>query len=161
MPRSDEEFRTSVADAARRPKLFQQLWERYEGHAIPTILPNLLVREFGVLPQSGDSVAQTFKDTVEFAGLLPNGILMVQPATAASREEVSSQPHLGSAPTPGPGARSVPSDAAQRYIVALDARGRFATIELPLPVRQRDLTALENWLSFMRPLAEEAELDGN
>lgn len=163
-PRGDREYRGAIGAAARRPRIYQELWNRYKGQPIPSILPNLLVREFGVLPKTGHVVAQNFVETMGFAGLLQNGVLTEVEDEAVEPETVSSAAVGGDSETRrGPSSTSVPGGGGQRYIVALDARGRIATVDLPVPVRQKDLTTLENWLSFMRTIAEveATELDGS
>lgn len=150
----------AVTEAAKTPRLFQQIFERFSGHALPNLFTNLLVRDFGVAVDSGEQVAAVFKDSAEFAGLLRNGVLSStpeadpEPTPAISAEPRRDASRAEALPLPAPAAQA---PGAQRYTVALDGAGRVAQIDLPVPVRARDLTALVGWLNYMRLVAEQEE----
>jgi hypothetical protein len=162
IPRDDAEHKQAVATAARKPAFYDKLFAKYEGQALPGMLPNILVREFGILPQSSDDVARTFRETQEFAGLLRNGILLSEPEGTNSVDRNVVQP--ASVPAPGSngeqlevlgGSRSqfqpIAGDGTQRqqYTIPLDKRGTLASVELPVPVRERDLKKISAWLTYM------------
>lgn len=172
IPRDDAEYRHALSIAARKPAFYQRLFAKYEGQALPGMLPNVLVREFGILPQSSEEVARTFRESQEYAGLLRNGILHPEPEIPGGRGtdvlEVTS-----SAATPASQGSSTPDGAAttptqletstgdgrsrQRYTIPLDKRGTLAAVELPVPVRDRDLRKLSAWISYMRSVIEDEE----
>ena len=149
----------AIAEAAKTPRLFQSLFERFSGHALPSLFTNLLVRDFGVAVDSGEHVSGVFKETAEFAGLLRNGVLSSEaqpvPGDAKATQESKRDPiPVEAVALPA----TVPANVTgQRYTVALDGTGRVAQIDLPIPVRARDLTALVGWLNFMRTVAEQEE----
>jgi hypothetical protein len=159
VPTNSEERRAAIAEAAARPVLYRKLIEKYRDSAIPTMLPNLLIREHGVFPGSAENAARSFRETVEFAGLLRNGVLYgdagveVDPALSMSERVV----------TPGSETRTDPSSrvasgtpstvekklaGTQGYTVPLDQTGRVATITIPIPVTRRDLRKIGAWITY-------------
>lgn len=158
MPVSDSDRRQAIADAARKPTLFAQLFERLKGHAIPSLLPNLLVREFGVFHGSAESVAETFRTTMEFAGLFRNGVLNEEAGppiarTSKSRDGTETAQDVDSGPTGDP---DISKSGGQRYTIALDGSGRVARIDIPLPVSATDLRRIERWAQYMGEVIEPA-----
>jgi hypothetical protein len=158
MPVSDNDKIQAIANAARKPTLFSQLFDRLNGHALPSLLPNLLVREFGVFHGSAESVADTFRASMEYAGLLSNGVLSeeIRPAlesanTPDSKESGARQPH--NEPL-SDGLESTKAEL-QRYTIALDGAGRVARIEIPLPVTATDLRRVERWAQYMGEIVAE------
>lgn len=172
LPRNDAERQAAIVEAAKRPALYEKLFERYEGHALPSLLPNILVRDFQVYPASSEDAARTFRESMEFAGLLSNGILRAAThdsgeagsaaGTSGGQEEpVSGSPDPVSVPSAplksGPSAeRQVESNLrVQHYTIPLDGRGRVATIEIPLPVSAGDLNNVGRWAKYMAEFAED------
>jgi hypothetical protein len=181
MPKDEREARSALVQAARNPSLYQRLFERFSGHGLPALLPNILVREYGVLPSSSDAAARTFRETVEYAGLLRNGVLhqdLDEPAQPVEPEEVEDEdegegetegvlprdtPPSGSAveqiprvvPHTAAIARAPVPDGTQRYTIPLDMHGRLATIDIPLPVAPSDMSRIKRWAEFMAELSNE------
>jgi hypothetical protein len=162
IPRDDAEHKQAVAMAARKPAFYSKLFAKYEGQALPGMLPNILVREFGILPQSSEDVARTFRETQEFAGLLRNGILLSEPEGAHAVDRDLAQPTSLSAGGANGVQVEVQSESRpqfepnagdgrhrQRYTIPLDKRGTLASVELPVPVRERDLKKVSAWLTYM------------
>lgn len=156
MPTNDEERTLSIAEAVRRPAFYDKLFARFGGHALPSMLPHILVREFGVLPNSSEKVAEIFRSSAAFAGMLRNGVLQTEPEPAEpsiphSQAVPDSRPSE-SQPTAAPAVLRVtqtPVSGAQRYTIPLDAQGRLATIDLPVPLSASDLRRVVLWANFM------------
>ncbi len=74
-PTSNEHKTAVIRKAAIRPKLFQKICERFGGQALPSMLRSILTRE-GVSENVADEVAQIFTETMRFAELLVNGVLI-------------------------------------------------------------------------------------
>lgn len=74
-PVSDEVKTRSITQAAQSPRLFMTLIKKYTGQAIPAQLDNLLIRE-GVSSGASKETANTFRETLKFAGLLKNGVVL-------------------------------------------------------------------------------------
>jgi hypothetical protein len=89
MPTSDSEKTQAIGVAARTPNLYSALLAKHTGHALPTMLTNLLSREHGVSPTGAEDAANTFRETMEFAGLLRNGVLVAEPQDSPSGESGS------------------------------------------------------------------------
>ncbi len=160
MPRTDAERSEAIVEAAKRPKLFAILFEKYSDNALPSLLPNLLVREHGVAASVADAAAKTFRETAEFAGLLQNGILK---SSAAIRgvEAINSENTDVEKPA-GEGAplreiRVAASASEQDYTVALDGTGRIANIRLPVPVTTKDIRRIRAWTDYMTAVLGDTE----
>ncbi len=74
-PLSDTDRTVAIAESAKMPKLYKDLVQQFAGQALPTQLANLLIRK-GVSAKVSKTVAEDFKITMEFAGLLVNGVLI-------------------------------------------------------------------------------------
>lgn len=160
-PRDEREVQAALAEAAKAPSLYQRLFARFGDSALPSLLPNILIREFGVLPQTADEVARLFRESAEFAGLLRNGVLLTElpsdprsagepvPPDADDRRETTAvdEPTQGTSPT-----------GVQRYSVPLDKSGRVAMVELPLPLLVRDVERMISWLNYMLTITTDEEM---
>jgi hypothetical protein len=173
-PRDDNEYKTTLVEVARRPKLFQELFRRYGSQPLPGALKNILIREFGVQSSSSEQLVSVFKETAEAAGLLRNGILydalpdeprILEPSAAESAG-ASAVAGVGSNATDGPqraattsqparldASTAVFSQETRAYSIPLDLDGRIATVVLPVPVLTRDLTQIMGWLKLMYAVA--------
>lgn len=89
-PVSDQAKSHAITQAAHSPRLFETLIKKYAGQAIPTMLDNILIRE-GVSSGASKETANTFRETLKFAGLLKNGVVL----TDVSGEADASQPEDG------------------------------------------------------------------
>jgi hypothetical protein len=169
VPKDPGERTSAIAEAARQPALYQKLFERFGGHGLPGLLANILVREFGILPASSEDVARIFRESVDFAGLLRNGVLHSElddsrPITAFDAEEVEAPSaatdsgreaeRITPRATENSGSVAVPS-GSQRYTIPLDKHGRLATIDIPIPVSSSDLRRIGRWAEFMTDMSEE------
>ncbi len=72
---SEEQKTEDVTTAAQQPKLFRTLIADHQGQSLPTRLKNILINPHGINPNVADKVAENFKTTLEFAGLLNNGVV--------------------------------------------------------------------------------------
>ncbi|HXB27468.1 MAG TPA: hypothetical protein VNV25_22250 [Gemmatimonadaceae bacterium] len=178
MPKEPSERGRALAVAARTPALYQRLWARYQGGPLPALLPNLLVREHGVNQRSADEVAKIFRETMQFAGLLRNGIMQddapdghetaSEPSARSQTQPVATwpdlQPRAGFVEEERLVAQSATDDRqqadsrrTQRYTVALDKAGRLAVIDLPLPLLHRDLQKILAWVDYMNTVVEDGD----
>lgn len=85
-PVSDIEKENAIKQAAVTPRLFQKLCEKFNNQALPTLLSNILARE-GIGMKVSEEVANIFRETMEFAGLLVNGVLTVPSIAFRESEE--------------------------------------------------------------------------
>lgn len=65
---------TAILKAATNPRLFDSLVRKYQGQALPSLLANILRRE-GISNNYAEEVASIFKETLQFSGLLKNGVV--------------------------------------------------------------------------------------
>ena len=75
-PLSDEQKEVSIKRAAISPRLFLKLCERFNGQALPSMLQNIVIRE-GVSEGAANEVVRIFTETMQFAKILVNGVIVV------------------------------------------------------------------------------------
>ncbi len=73
---SAEDKQLAIVEAINSPKLFNALIAKYRNSALPTLLSNILVREYGITEKASQDVVKMFRSSLEFAGLLKNGIII-------------------------------------------------------------------------------------
>ncbi len=73
---SEEDRREALIAAVSSPKLFASLISEYSGKAIPGLLKNILVSQYKIGRKVGEDVAETFKESIEFAGIYINGVVV-------------------------------------------------------------------------------------
>jgi hypothetical protein len=167
IPVTDREKEEAIAEAVRRPALFQEIGQSFDQQAIPSMLANVLAREHGVLPGVSADVAAFFVKSVDQAGLVVDGILNwsgTPRSFASSPAEPSTEPRSALPPAASYGARAIPilaEGAYQDYSIPLDSRGRKALIQLPTPVESRDLDRLAGWLAYMRSVLDDTKDNAN
>jgi len=153
-PKSDSEYRQALKSVAQTPSLYRRLFAEFAGRALPTMLDNILQRDFGVARANAAEVTSTFKKTAEFAGLLENGVLAS--ASGIDRDggiDSSVSPSAIDNP-PKPRDESSPSPL---HVLRVDSgsfgiplsRGKTATLVLPRPISTADLSRIKSWIDLM------------
>lgn len=66
----------AIAKAAVRPVLFEKLFRRFEGKALPLDLAALLEAEFGITAKASPHAVMNFVGSLEFAGLVKENALL-------------------------------------------------------------------------------------
>lgn len=161
MPTSDSEKTQAIGVAARTPNLYATLIAKHTGHALPTMLTNLLTREHGVSPTGAEAAAKTFRETMEFAGLLRNGVLVAESQSSPPEESGTKGGPVTTPTSSGAGDSQTLNDRtgigeggssdAATFTISLDPRtGRMAKITMPVPVTSRDLRNVEAWVNYMK-----------
>ncbi len=79
---SEAERQTAIATACKAPALYSKLLQSYNEQALPQMLANILSRNYGIADKASDLAARTFRESVEFAGLMKNGIILANPDTS-------------------------------------------------------------------------------
>lgn len=74
-PVSDEERAEAIAVAAGSPRLYSSLITEYSGKSLPVMLDNILFRNYRINNKVTKEVAKNFRKSLEFAGLLTNGVV--------------------------------------------------------------------------------------
>ncbi len=82
-PMSAEEKKRALVQAAKSPRLFGKLILQYQGQSLPTMLQSVLIRE-GVSTKSAKEASDIFTKTLNFTGLLINGVI-ITPSTNKGR----------------------------------------------------------------------------
>jgi hypothetical protein len=171
MPTTAGEVEAAVAQAAKCPSLYADLIAEFSGKALPQMLGNLLHRKFGVAAKSSEEVAEKFRATMDFAGLLRNGILYSDlPAGASTAQagleaqRTNSRPShenemVGMLEHNAAKQARMNDGSAQQYTIPLGKSGRVASISLPLPVLVGDLRKLQSWLNFMESVLDDDQAE--
>lgn len=120
---TDDEKLGAIRESAKCPKLFNNLIEQLEGQALPAMLPNLLSRDYSINEKVSKDVAEVFRQSIEFAGLLNNGIVSTD-ADSGSTRSVDDQFNIRQRQT---GTLDGPAPPSQ-----VD-RSLVASIDYPLP----------------------------
>ncbi|XOU94731.1 MAG: hypothetical protein ACNFW9_01555 [Candidatus Kerfeldbacteria bacterium] len=117
----EQEKNEAIREAVMRPKLFNSLINDYTNRAIPVTLNNVLIRQYKISSKVSDNAVQTFKDSVEFAGIYQNGVLndSAGELKGQNMSNVQAEPEkkpsisgLYSVPLPSGAVVSYPSDIA-------------------------------------------------
>ncbi|KJU77848.1 hypothetical protein N619_17105 [Ectopseudomonas oleovorans] len=76
---SSEEAEKVLQKCLLQPPVFQRLYERFKGRALPLgHFEKLLIREFGVAEAAGSRVAKYFVDGLKMCGLLGDGNVLLE-----------------------------------------------------------------------------------
>jgi len=118
-PGDDEKIKQiAIESAAKNPKLYKTLIIAYQGKQLPTALHHRLITSENFNQSVAGKVAKDFKKSMEFAGILKNGIMAgsendtvsqvsepQQPDSSASEDD---KPKIGETPARKPAAGGVP-----------------------------------------------------
>ncbi len=165
MPRNDAESREAIADAARPPTLYRELTTQLAAQQIPKLLGNLLARNYGVSAKNAESFAERFRETMEFSGLLRNGVLHDQVGAlpeieGAEVDETGSDVAIANggkvqAESSGPRRELASNERTQEYTIPLGRDGKLAVIQVPVPLQEAYLKRLESWAAYMRSMLQD------
>lgn len=72
---SEEDRVEALINSVMTPKLFASLISEYSGRAIPGLLKNILVSQYKISRKVAENVAETFKESIEYAGIYVNGVI--------------------------------------------------------------------------------------
>ncbi|MDD5437644.1 MAG: hypothetical protein PHC70_00660 [Patescibacteria group bacterium] len=143
-PVDQQEHDSAIIEAILKPRLYEALISKYSGQSLPTMLPNILTRTYGITPSAASRAEQIFKESCEFAGILKNGVLRDQSVLGATLPPdpvtvVTAQPSAPRhEPVPPPTHNVVlrfPIAAGVYLMVPDDLMTAFALGEFAEPVR--------------------------
>lgn len=174
---NDREVVLATAEACKAPKLYAQLFARYQGHVVPSLLGNILAREYGILPKQAQEAANAFRHSAEYAGLLRGGVLFSEPEVDANlgadlakgdpEDLAGASPIIGNARKDAEGGGEAGHHAVELsqhpFIPAIDHRvfaipltkGRTGSLQLPLGVAKSDIQRLLRWIELMEDVLTE------
>ena len=66
----------AIAAAAKNPVLYQKLIARFSGEPLPRGLEQILAADYGITQKAAGAAAENFLKTMEFAGVMKEGILV-------------------------------------------------------------------------------------
>ena len=157
----NDDKRAALAEAACTPSLYSEIARNFAGKALPSQLGNILAHDYGVLEKSRDRTANNFRESMEYAEILRNGILHDSPATQDKSDDISlpndaPPQHQEPIQSQAPSAPLTPKGADhQHHTIPLGLDGRMASIDLPTPTSARDLERIIAWAQFMKEMVYE------
>lgn len=95
---SESEKEIAIKEAAQTPKLYSDLITKFTNNSLPELLTNILAREFRISEKIGKKVEADFRQTLEFAGLIQNGVVTTESSNekqklSAGKQEESNVTH--------------------------------------------------------------------
>lgn len=160
----DRDRELAIAEAATAPSLYCELVDRFDGQPLPPMLPNILARDYGVVPKNTQEVAARFEETLRFAGLLRDGKVWAkveeddQAVTSGhakvSDTEQTKTSEIAEKSSVSAAAPSVPSNGGYRVPLT---KKREAVLFLPRPVEISDLRRIKSWIDLMEDVLTESE----
>lgn len=94
VPIDEQQKQVSIVKAVRNPRLFNSLVEKYNGQALPTMLPSILVRE-GISLSVAEDVSTIFRESLLYTGLLKNGVVQGDTNTSKVSSDFPDTTELG------------------------------------------------------------------
>lgn len=91
VPTSNEEKNAAITEAASRPSLYHALISKYNSQALPSMLSNIIVREYGIAESNAAQTVANFKSSLDFAQLMRNGVISSEGFTEQSVADTSDQ----------------------------------------------------------------------
>lgn len=154
-PTSDAVKQSALVAAACTPNLYQDLIAAFRGKALPQLLQNILIHNHEVSSSTAKEVASRFRQTMEFAGLLRQGVLYSDPAAEADPLTVSKPESIEVIEPPKIVANKEPEDC---YSIPV-SKGRKAAVKLPLPLSKADIQRIVAWFNLMEEVLISGEED--
>lgn len=88
---SEEDKLNAMIEAVCKPKLYSALIDKFGGTSIPTLLNNILITQFDINKNVAEEVAKDFKESLEFTGLIRNGVVIHEGYIEADENKTSEQ----------------------------------------------------------------------
>jgi len=92
---SDDEHQQAIIAAAQSPTLYEKLISEFNGKALPKMLDNVLVRSYGITERVAKEAATTFTQSMQFSGILENGIITLSAGDTTAPESDGEQIESG------------------------------------------------------------------
>lgn len=158
---TDEQQRHAIKEAAVNPSLFRELTEQYVGAEIPSLLSNILTSpKYGINPRVKDEVAAVYKATLDYAGLLKEGIVSMpgEPAEndfddmAVTNNQKTDQAEMSDPESIASRTTTLPyqggQDGVYRFEIPL-GEGRAAAILAPFGLSTEEKEKLRKFIDLM------------
>lgn len=78
LPQSEEDKKIAILEATKTPKIYRRLINDYNGKSIPALLSNVLFHNYSVNERVVKELAKNFTHSLEFSGILNNGVVVDQ-----------------------------------------------------------------------------------
>ncbi len=89
VPENDSDKTAAIREAALRPKLFEQIYNEFNGQVLPKLIGNILTNKYGVQEKVASTVVKLFETSMAYANLLGNNGLLSDKAVV-SDDNISS-----------------------------------------------------------------------
>lgn len=147
-PVSEDEKLTAILEASKTPSLYSSLISEYSGQALPTMLDNVLSRNYGIIEKSTKKAVEVFRSSLEYAGLLKNGV--VQSETSTLQEKHNSTSPAAADTLRNDKLLGTPVDAMELDLPGVDAKlilSKKYTFALSMGELAKEIRDLRNALS--------------
>ena len=157
-PENDTDRQTALIEAAKTPTLYSQLVANNSGQKLPQMLANTLFHNHGVIHDNAEDVAKTFRQSMEFCGLLRHGVLhsqLSEPGNSDSESSYNQKNNESNSVTSSERANTkkqthiASHDDLQEYAIPLTKK-RCAILQMPLPLEESDVDRIKGWLDLMK-----------
>lgn len=155
-PDSDK-YLSVVKKLALRPAIYERIYEDNNG-CIPsdTTLKIKLIKEYKFNADKTEKFISTFKETMEFAGLI--GDTTMQRAASLNPKTFVDDSELPVPKQPQEGLKKNPAMVGTIFPIPLSKRKQAAIAFETLPVEKKDIEAIKKWLElFEESLTEDSE----
>ena len=76
VPENDSDKTAAIREAALSPKIFEQMYNEFNGQVLPKLIGNILTNKYGVQEKVASTVVKLFEASMAYANLLgSNGLL--------------------------------------------------------------------------------------
>lgn len=160
-PTDDASSKQLLVECLLTAPLYKKLIERYNDSAVPTIerLGNILLQEHNITRTAKDNAAKKFVASLEYAGVLQNGVLLLDDCENERQENNDSndnehleQAHIGvesDASTTPTSNRN--NDVAAYHFAIPTLSGATAQVTIPKDVTVKDLDYILLYIQSMLP----------
>ncbi|MBZ0245191.1 MAG: hypothetical protein K8H85_04520 [Cyclobacteriaceae bacterium] len=151
-PVSKDEERKSLVEAFRTPKLYNELIEKYDNHAVPSDLKPLLIRFHGISEKVAAEAADIFFSSGIYCGAINGNILNTnlsdlkivdndkfEDAEVIDIEDKSHQKFLP----------PVKKEGQEQLPIRLTGLGRYAFLTYPSEINEKDIEILKKQIEVL------------
>lgn len=160
-PTDDASVKQLLIQCLMNAPLYKKLIEKYNDNAVPTIerLGNILLQEHNITRAAKDNAAKKFVASLEYAGVLQNGVLLLETCTEGLLEDKSAKDNGPTEQTNDVIEESAASNPMSDKKVEVSAyhfaiptlSGATAQVTIPKDVTAKDLDYILLYIQSMLP----------
>lgn len=145
---NENEKRNILIECLKKPALYSELFEKYNNSKLPSALPVILCKDFGIQLTAKDKAASIFTDSLNFVNVLSSdGTISIPNISTQEQEEAEEESgesrHNADTPIADTSTNSTkPKNFNQAGKKRADIKinnGRFITIEFPEDINNQEI----------------------